>query len=121
MQTIMLAEDDQTMLALLRTLLEIEGFQVKTFGGKTQDELINLLTTEKPDIMLMDVNLYKINGVEALRTLRQMSTLKDLRVIMTSGSDVKDLCVKEGANAFLMKPFMPDTLIKTINGQLTNQ
>lgn len=121
MQTILLAEDDQTMVSLLRTLLEIEGFKVITFGGKTQEELINLLVSNKPDIMLMDVNLHKINGVDALRMLRQNTRLKDLRVIMTSGSDLKDVCVKEGANYFLMKPFMPDTLIKAINGQLPNQ
>ncbi len=121
MQTIMVAEDDQTMLSLLRTLLTIEGFRVMTFGGKTKDDLLNVLAFDKPDIILMDVNLNNINGVDALRALRQNKSLKDLRVIMTSGFDLKDICIKEGANAFLMKPFMPDTLIQAINGQITNQ
>jgi CheY-like chemotaxis protein len=115
----MLAEDDATMLVLLRTLLEIEGFQVKTFTGRTQADLVAHLDQEKPDVLLMDVHLYNLNGVAALRALRQDQALQNLQVIMTSGSDVNEECLKEGANAFLMKPYMPDTLIKMINQQLS--
>ena len=120
LHTIMLAEDDPTMLVLLKTLLEIEGFQVKTFSGRTQADLVDHLDLEKPDVLLMDVHMHHLNGVDALRALRQKQDLKYLQVIMTSGSDVNDQCLKEGANAFLMKPFMPDTLIKLINQQLSN-
>src|SRR5450759_940630 len=119
MHTIMLAEDDPTMLVLLKTLLEIEGFQVKTFAGKTQNDLVDFLDDEIPDVLLMDVNLHHFNGVDVLHALHQKQNLQYLQVIMTSGSDVNDQCLKEGANAFLMKPFMPETLIKMINQQLS--
>jgi CheY-like chemotaxis protein len=120
MHTVMLAEDDQTMVNLLKTLLEIEGFLVKIYGGKTHPDLIQLLEMDKPDVLLMDVHLDTLNGIDALRVLRQRPGLNSLKVIMTSGSDVKDQCLKEGANGFLMKPYMPNLLIKMIDDQLSN-
>jgi CheY-like chemotaxis protein len=69
--------------------------------------------------MIMDVHLRSMDGLEALCVLRQDAALKDLCVIMTSGSDLKDQCLQAGANAFLMKPFIPDTLISLIKYQLT--
>ncbi len=119
MHTIMLAEDDQSMVNLLKTLLEIERFQVKIYSGKTHHGLVQLLEMDKPDVLLMDVHLDTLNGIDALRILRQKPNLNSLKVIMTSGSDVKDQCLREGANGFLMKPYMPNLLIKMINDQLS--
>jgi len=43
-----------------------------------------------------------------------------LRIIMTSGMNLKENCLNDGANAFIMKPFMPEELINTLQKQISN-
>jgi CheY-like chemotaxis protein len=49
-----------------------------------------------------------------LEAIRRNKDLSDVRVVMTSGLNVKDECLSRGANAFLMKPFMPDDLLNLL-------
>lgn len=110
----MLVEDDATMQAVLRTLLELEGFQVSVAPDKKEIvDIIQSIRDAHPDIILLDVHLHKASGFDVLQQLRQDSDagMKQTRVIMSSGSDVKDQCLKAGADDFLMKPYMPDELI----------
>jgi DNA-binding response OmpR family regulator len=116
----MLFEDDRTMLGLLTTLLEIEGYQVAQCEGFTEESLFHKLSIEKPDILLMDVHLRKANGLDILRALRLNADFHDLRIIMTSGMNLKENCLNDGANAFIMKPFMPEELINTLQKQISN-
>lgn len=110
MPKVMLAEDDATMLSLLRTLLGMEGFETVTLG----DDVLESLRHENPDIVLMDVNLTHGNGIDYLRLIRQDAKLRDLYIIMSSGMLLETECLAAGANAFLMKPYMPDMLIAAI-------
>ena len=112
---IILVEDDPTMQNVLRTLLEIEGYQVVPMSDrKREDEAIVFFKQETPDILLLDVHLLNINGIDLLKRLRADSDLKDLRVVMTSGMDLKDQCLDAGANGFLLKPYMPDELMRML-------
>ncbi len=114
---IMLVEDDATMQAVLRTLLEIEGFQVALAPAKHQlDELVQSIRDAKPDVLLLDVHLRDISGYDVLQRVREDAGISKLRVIMTSGMDVKDRCIAAGADDFLMKPYMPDELMKKLHG-----
>jgi DNA-binding response OmpR family regulator len=116
----MLLEDDQTMLALLKTLLELEGFNVVQWIDQTQENFLSYLLDEKPDILLMDVHLRNTNGMNVVQSIRNNHEFKDLRIIMTSGMDLAEKCLSSGANAFIMKPFMPDELISAIQKQSIN-
>ena len=49
--------------------------------------------------------------MEILEAIRKNNDIANVRVVMTSGSDMKEECIRRGANAFLLKPFMPDDLI----------
>jgi DNA-binding response OmpR family regulator len=112
---IMLVEDDATMRSVLRTLLEIEGFQVVTMPDlKTEEEMVSAIKAEMPDIALMDVHIHKVNGIKVLRQLRDDPAMQNMRVYMCSGMDKKEECMNGGANGFLMKPYMPDELIDMI-------
>ena len=114
---VLLVEDDSAMQAVLRTLLEIEGFLVSTAPGRIcQQELVAFIKGEKPDVMLMDVHLRETSGIEVLRELRNDNEFAQTKVIMTSGSDVKEKCLAAGANNFILKPFMPDELINKLRG-----
>ena len=57
--------------------------------------------------------------MEILQSIRADDTLGNIRIIMSSGSDYKDLCLRLGADDFLMKPYMPDDLIKMIKKALS--
>jgi DNA-binding response OmpR family regulator len=117
-QKIMLIEDDHTMLGLLQTLLTLEGFQVIAAEDEPFDQLISKIDTEQPNTILMDINLRQGNGLDLLHAIRSNPARQNIRVIMSSGSDYKDECLENGAQAFLMKPYMPDDLIK-ITGKTT--
>jgi DNA-binding response OmpR family regulator len=112
---IMLVEDDATMQAVLRTLLEIEGFQVTLAPVKSQlGELVQTIRDAKPDVVLLDVHLRDISGYDVVQGLRAGSDSAQVRVIMTSGMDVKERCMASGADDFLLKPYMPDELMKKL-------
>jgi DNA-binding response OmpR family regulator len=117
---VLVCEDDRTMVGLLTTLLEIEGYQVAQLDDSTEANLIDKLSIEKPDILLMDVYLRQINGLDLLRSLRDNTNFRDLRIIMTSGVNLRENCLKFGANAFILKPFMPEELMSTLRKQITN-
>ena len=106
---ILLAEDDITMVSLLKTLLKMEGFEVIALNA--DDDVSAAVKKEKPNLLLLDFHLSHQNGLDILDKLRSQTETKDVRVIMSSGASVKDECIKHGANGFLMKPYMPDDLI----------
>ena len=111
-EKIMLVEDDATMLSLLQTLLEIEGYQV--VAVEEFSKLLSKVTEEMPKAILMDVHLKDLDGIEFLRSIREVSALDKISIIMSSGMNLRDRCLDNGANAFLMKPYMPDELIRLI-------
>jgi len=114
---VMLVEDDKTMQSVLRTLLELEGFSVAVAPvQKNQVDVLRYIREEQPDIMLLDYHLGDVSGLDLLQLVRQDAASTHLRIIMTSGLDVQDRCLEAGADEFLLKPFMPDELIKKLRG-----
>jgi two-component system alkaline phosphatase synthesis response regulator PhoP len=112
----MLLEDDPTMLSLLKTLLEIEGYQV----SHTLDfeNTLEAIEQYNPDLILLDVNLREINGIDVLKNIREDQQLRDVTVIMTSGMHLKEECLDKGANDFILKPYMPEELVNKITNLL---
>jgi CheY-like chemotaxis protein len=112
MAKILLAEDDPTMVSLLTTLLKMEGFEVSALN--VDADVPAAVQRENPEVLFMDVHLGNQSGMEILERLRGNEEFADLRVVMTSGLDMRDECIRHGANAFLLKPFMPDDLLKLL-------
>ena len=112
MAKILLAEDDPTMISLLKTLLKMEGFDVVALD--VYSDVPAAVQREMPDAVLMDVHLGGQNGLQILESIRKNRDLKNVRIVMTSGLNVKDECISRGASAFLLKPFMPDDLINVL-------
>ncbi len=108
-QKILLAEDDITMVSLLKTLLKMEGFEVVALQADA--DVPAAVRREKPDVLLLDVHLSRQSGLEILDELRRSKDISDVRVVMSSGASLKEECIHRGANGFLLKPFMPDDLI----------
>ena len=100
------------MRSLLQTLLELENFQVVCPTFPIVDPL-RVFQENSPDVILMDINLPGTNGLSLLQLIRSENELKDTKIIINSGSDRKQESLDAGADAFLMKPFMPDELIQS--------
>jgi DNA-binding response OmpR family regulator len=111
----MLVEDDLTMLSLMSSLLEFEGFEVVKFdGNECSDSLMDTIRREVPDLVIIDVHLRQADGFDLLRQIRQDEDLESVQVLMSSGMDLSSRCIKEGADGFMMKPYMPEDLIGKI-------
>ncbi len=113
MKKVMLIEDDPTMITLLGTLLDMEGYEVvklQKFGTVLED-----IAREMPDAILMDVHLNDMDGLKFLSDIRNTEGINEIKVIMSSGMDKQYESDQAGADAFLLKPYMPDELIQKIN------
>jgi DNA-binding response OmpR family regulator len=114
MYKVMLVEDDRTMLSLLTTLMQIEGFEVLIPQEDSMESILEAVRQNQPDVTLLDVNLRHCSGIDLIRALRNDPELNNQRVIMSSGLNLRDECLEAGANSFLLKPYMPDDLINLI-------
>ncbi|HSG42959.1 MAG TPA: response regulator [Anaerolineales bacterium] len=112
MPKILIAEDDHTMVSLLKTLLNLEGFDVVEVD--VEADVLSVVSRETPDVLLMDVHLGEQNGMDIVASIRQKTDFSRMNIVMTSGLDVKNECLERGANHFLLKPFMPDDLLKVL-------
>ena len=111
---IMLVDDDRTMRAILKTLLELENYQIAVWNGQHDSDILTQIREEKPKILILDVYMRDINGIDILRAVRADSDLNSVHVVMTSGMPLEDECIAGGADAFLLKPYMPDDLIQLL-------
>ena len=113
----MLAEDDLTMVTLLKTLLDMEGYQVTALT--IDDDIFEAVRKERPDVLLLDVHLPNANGLDVLDQVRADDETKNLRVVMTSGLNLDAECMQHGANGFLLKPYMPDDLLNILKRNIS--
>ena len=112
MPKVLLAEDDHTMVSLLKTLLKLEGFEVVALDVNA--DVPPAVERENPEALLMDVHLGKQSGMDIVQVIRKNPALANVRIVMTSGLNVKEECLKHGADHFLMKPFIPDDLLSLL-------
>ncbi len=110
---VVILEDNTMMCNLLKTLLELEGFQVSCPSFPLNNP-VQIIREIKPGVILMDINLPGINGLAILEMIRKSDDIKNTKVIVVSGSDRKTESLDAGADHFLMKPYMPDDLIQLI-------
>lgn len=121
MHKILLIEDDTTMLSLLSTFLEIEGFRITPLSGEAgAEEILRRVRSENPELILMDVHLPGVSGFDLVQRMRKDEVLKSTKVIMSSGMNLGVESQQAGADSFMLKPYMPDELVKKIRETLNN-
>jgi DNA-binding response OmpR family regulator len=113
METILIVEDDATMLRGLKDNFEFKGYCVLTAADG--EEGLNLALNKKPDLILLDIMLPKINGYEICRLIRQEKL--DMPIIMLTAkgeeSDVV-LGLNLGADDYVTKPFSIKELLARV-------
>ncbi len=116
MSTILVMEDDQNTVRLLRIFFELEDHQVVVIPA--YQEIASILHQVLPDAVLMDVRVQGRETIELVRQMRKDEGIAHIPVVMTSGMDCRRRCLEAGADMFVLKPFLPDQLVETIIGLL---
>jgi len=113
--TILIVEDDETNISLNRSVLELGKCQV--LEAKNAEKGIQLAREHHPNLILMDIRLPKMNGLEATRLIKDDSDLKGIPVVALTGYSNKedeDEAINAGCVAFLNKPIDIRNFRKTI-------
>ncbi|HNW44070.1 MAG TPA: ATPase, T2SS/T4P/T4SS family [Elusimicrobiales bacterium] len=117
---VMIAEDDAIMRLLLNKFISDAGYEVlEAVDGEAA--LTAIAAGQPPDLLLSDINMPKMNGLELVKGLRETLGLAELPIIMltTESSDKsQELAFKLGADDYIIKPFKAPLVIARINAAL---
>jgi DNA-binding response OmpR family regulator len=119
MNTVIVVDDDKTFTGLLKTILELEGYQAVVVSNP--DDVVATTHQVKPVLVLMDVHTGRGDTLSVLRELKTDEALKTVPVVMDSGMDRAEECLAAGAEAFLLKPFRPSELLATVAGLISKE
>lgn len=113
---ILLVDDDEKLLKLLREYLEDYGFQVLTLADGSS--VLKTIGAESPDIVILDIMLPKKDGLEVLKEIRMESSVPVI-MLTAKGEDADRIVGLElGADDYLPKPFNPRELLARIKAVL---
>ena len=119
---ILLAEDNERLAAMLRTFLESLGHQV--MAAPDGVAALSALQAETFDLLILDLKLPGMSGVEVLRKIRQDAVLKGLPVIITTGvyrgEAYAEAAAKLGVRAYLEKPFSREAFLQAVGSAIDN-
>jgi DNA-binding response OmpR family regulator len=119
-KTVLVVDDEQDILDLVRFRLEHDGYRVLTASdGHTG---LTLALAERPDLCILDVMMPKLSGLEVLAHLRADPATVDTRVILLTarGQDADiDRGFELGAHDYVTKPFSPKELRRRVHAQLS--
>ena len=115
MRTILIVEDNEKNMKLVRDIVRHNGHE--TIEATTGTEGVRLAVERRPDLVLMDIQLPDIDGIEALRRIREDRSLDTIPVIAVSASvmpDDQQKIVTSGFDAFVTKPINLKQFLDTV-------
>jgi type II secretory ATPase GspE/PulE/Tfp pilus assembly ATPase PilB-like protein/ActR/RegA family two-component response regulator len=115
-QRVLIVDDDAITRMLVKLLLERDKFEVlEAANGR---DGVEIAKRERPDLMLVDLNMPEMDGYQAIADLRQDVSLAGLPiVVLTSeeGPGIERRVLELGADDYMLKPFDPDVLLSRVN------
>ena len=116
MTLVMVVDDDQDLAEMLSIVLTGAGMEVDLV--KRGDQVMDLFNTHSPDLILLDVMLPGIDGIEVCKLIREKSMVPI--VMLTDKGDTHDvvLGLEAGADDYMVKPFEPSELVARIKVRL---
>jgi CheY-like chemotaxis protein len=115
-RTIMVVDDNPDIVTIVKTILEVKGYVVQSaYSGQ---EVLGLLEKQKPDLIILDVMMPQMDGLEVLTRLKGDTGTASIPVILlTAKVQYEDVLggYKMGADYYITKPFTSTQLINGIN------
>jgi excisionase family DNA binding protein len=107
---VLIVDDDEGLRTFLRAALEADGCTVRE--AASAEEGLAALEEELPDLILLDVEMPQMNGLEMLRRVRERHGVETIPVVLFSGKvEAEEAAEEAGAQAFIGKPFDPAQLL----------
>jgi two-component system chemotaxis response regulator CheY len=117
MKQIWIVDDDEEMARAISLMLKLIDCETKTFLG-ARPAAQALMAGKQPDLLILDINMPEVTGIDMLEFLRRRAEWKDLPIIMLS-SEAADVTVDQalalGADAYAMKPVTIEELEKAMS------
>ncbi len=121
MKKILIVEDNEKNMYLMRFILSKKGYNiVEARNGKKG---IEMAEKEKPDMIIMDIKLPDIDGLEATKRIRKIKGFEKTPIIAVTSYAMtgdKERALKAGCNGYIKKPINPDTFIKEMEKHFEN-
>ena len=107
-QTVLVVDDDENIVKIIVRNLDLDGFQ--TLEARNGLEALDLLRTSEPDLVLLDVEMPRLDGYETLARLRKASDIPVIMLTVRAEDADKVRGLELGADDYLTKPFNPREL-----------
>lgn len=117
MKKILVGEDDQSILEVIKIILEGEGFEI--FAASDQENLHKLVNNHIPDLILLDIWLSGQDGGQIAKKLKSTNHTKHIPIILISANNETPKIAEEaGVEDFILKPFDIDDLLNLVKKYL---
>ncbi|MFO7813661.1 MAG: response regulator [Pelovirga sp.] len=121
-KTVLIIDDSNTMRKIVSRSLRQAGIDFSTIleAGDGQ-EALDVLSANDVDVILSDINMPNMNGLEFLKAKAEIAAIKDIPVVMIStetGADIIDEAKSYGAKGAIKKPFTPELINETLGALL---
>ena len=114
--TVLVVEDFEDNRFMMRRLLEMSGYRVVEAVNGSQ--AVEVAASERPDLILMDLSLPKLDGLAATRKIRQQDGLSKVPIVAVSAHDTADFhaeALAAGCNEYVTKPIDFDQLVRLLD------
>ncbi len=118
-KTILIVEDNELNMKLFNDLLQAHGYD--TLQTKDGNEAVSMTEEHHPDLILMDIQLPKISGLEITKLIKEKDALKDIPVIAVTAFAMKgdeEKIMEGGCDGYIAKPISVPNFLKTVSGFL---
>lgn len=119
MAKILIVEDDPTTVQLIEFLLKKNDYEVLIAHNGV--EALEISKKEKSDLILMDVMMPKMDGIEAIEKLKKNENTRDIPIVILSalGQEMDVMRgLQAGASSYIVKPFSPKELLDEVRAKL---
>ncbi|MGH9647414.1 MAG: response regulator transcription factor, partial [Bryobacteraceae bacterium] len=114
--TILVVDDEPQIRRVMRTTLSSNGYEV--LEAKTGEEALEILRKERPELVLLDVNMPGMSGLEVCREIRDQSDAAIIMLTVRNSEHDKVLALDAGADDYVVKPFGIEELLARIRAAL---
>ncbi|MCK5162855.1 MAG: response regulator [Desulfobacula sp.] len=118
-ETILIVDDEQDIIELIKYNLKNEGYAILT--AQTGEQAVKIAEQSQPDLMVLDLMLPGIDGLEVTKYLKNNEQTRDMPIVMlTAKGEESDIVtgLELGANDYISKPFSPKVLVARIRAIL---